>query len=111
MEIKKGDRLILTAHGMKIPVEAASTAHDGTVQIKYKGTISTASVSEVELADADGMHATGVQPEVDQGTPPCPTCGEPGRCLTPKDADTVRRVLIATFECKNDHRWPMEFPL
>lgn len=110
MEIKKGDRLILKTRGMRIPAEAVSDALDGTVQIKSKGTISTAAVSEVELADADQILAAGVQSKLDRMTPPCPICGGPGRCLTPKGVVTVRPVLIANFECKNGHRWPMEFP-
>lgn len=114
MEIKKGDHLILKTRGMRIPAEAVSDAQDGTVQIKSKGskgTISTAALSEVELADAGDIRAPGVQVKVDQRTPPCPTCGELGRCLTPNGVDSVRPVLIAIFECKNGHRWPMEFPL
>lgn len=110
-EIKKGDRLILTLHGMEVVAVAASAVSDGTLQIKYKGAISTIGVSDVRLADADAVHTTGIQPDVTQGHPPCKTCGQSGEWQSPNIADGDRRVLISTFRCPNGHEWREETPL
>ncbi len=48
MPIRKGDRLILKASGQRISVVAASDELEGTVQVKQKGTFSTASVYDLE---------------------------------------------------------------
>jgi hypothetical protein len=48
MTIRKGDRLILKVRGQRIPVVAASDETENSVQVKQKGTLSTASVYDLE---------------------------------------------------------------
>lgn len=68
MPIKRGDSLILNQHGREIAVIAASDEADGTVQIKYKGAFSTASVHDLRaaevwvLTDPDGGNVDGGGP-------------------------------------------------
>ena len=110
--IKRGDRLILKQYGMEIPVVAASSEHDGTIQIKYSGVFSTVAVSDVRLLDEDGVVAiSGNQPDVLSGAPPCARCGQFGISVPPGRADPISRTLEVEFRCPNGHYWKEKYPL
>jgi hypothetical protein len=53
-KIKRGDKLALKQHGRETLVEAVSDEHDGTVQIRMKGAISTASVYDLRQLPKEG---------------------------------------------------------
>ena len=107
MSIKKDDRLMLLVHGAEVPVVAASDEHDGSIQIKQKGTFSTVNVTSVRKLDWDAAHVTGHTIDVNNAHPPCPTCGNAGISQPPHQ--TTDNGLLVSFRCPQNHEWSEEY--